>query len=101
MAVFLLSSIQFLIDVSIFNFRLIMHNFLLTGYYWCQTSGGEIPPTAIKVGVDKDGGDIYMGRATHNGDLLPAKVIPNHNCAYIAYDGEEHRKDEYEVCQSF
>ena len=52
---------------------------------------------AIKAGVDKDGGDIYIGRATHNGEIQPAKVVPNHGCAFVAWGGEEHRKDEYEV----
>lgn len=68
-----------------------------SGYYWCDASQG-IPAQAIKAGVDKDGGDIYVGRATHNGEIQPAKVLPNQGCAYVAWGGEEHRKDDYEVC---
>lgn len=67
------------------------------GYYWRDHSQG-LPFDAIKAGVDKDGGNIYLGRAIHNGETLPAKIVPNHRCAYVSWDGKEHRKDQYEVC---
>lgn len=69
---------------------------LYTGYYWC-VSGGDVPSQAIRAGVDSDGGDIYIGRAIHEGGIQPAKVLPSQGCAYISYNGEEIRKDEYEV----
>lgn len=58
---------------------------------------GEIPSNAVEAGIDKDGGKIYVGRALHEGELHPAKVVPNHDCAYISYNGEEVRMEEYEV----
>lgn len=50
------------------------------------------------MGTDADGEEIYAGRAPHEGDILPAKVIPSKNACYIAYDGEEILKDQFEVC---
>lgn len=67
-----------------------------TGHYWCQSSG-EIPPGAVKAGVDKDGGDVFVGRAFHQGEVIPAKVVPNQNIAFVAWNGEEHPKEEFEV----
>lgn len=50
---------------------------------WVHTSShGPLPLNAIVVGNDSDGAPIYVGRAFHNGDQLPAKVIPSKNVAY-------------------
>lgn len=38
-----------------------------------------------------------MGRAYHEGDQIPAKVIPSRRVAYVAYGGEEVAKHDYEV----
>lgn len=47
--------------------------------------------------MDIDGERIYVGRAFHEGDWLPAKVIPGKNAAYISYNGEEVFVDRFEV----
>lgn len=52
---------------------------------------------ALRVGVDADGDAIYAGRSHHSGDLLPAKVIPSKNAAYVCYNGEEILVDQFEV----
>ena len=52
---------------------------------------------ALRCGRDRDGGPIYLGRAYHAGDLLPAKVVPNKNCAYVCWNCSEHVKSQYEV----
>lgn len=44
-----------------------------------------------------DGCSIYVGRAFHEGDMIPAKVIPDKNVAYVAWGGQEHPKSNYEV----
>lgn len=44
-----------------------------------------------------DGSTIYVGRAFHEGDMIPAKVIPEKNVAYVAWGGQEHPKHSYEV----
>lgn len=49
----------------------------------------SFPSNAVQVGTDSDGSAIYIGRAFHNGDAIPAKVIPKKNAAYIPYGGEE------------
>lgn len=49
------------------------------------------------MGHDTDGSEIYAGRAYHLGDMIPAKVIPSKQVAYIAYGGEEIVKDQFEV----
>lgn len=71
---------------------------LLSAYYWVDSySRSSVPSTAIQGGQDCDGDPIYVGRAFHEGDWVPAKVIPNKNCAYIPYGGAEHMKDQYQV----
>lgn len=65
---------------------------------WVQTSRfAPLPDGAILAGHDQDGTQIYVGRAWHNGDLIPAKVIPSKQACYIAYGGQEILKDEIEV----
>lgn len=60
------------------------------GYSFCPWSVGQpVPFKAIRGGHDVDGSPIYVGRAFHNGDSIPAKVIPNKNAAYIAWGGQE------------
>jgi len=63
---------------------------------WVHSSGGSIPPNAIEVGYD--GGDvIYVGRAHHQGDNIPGKLVPAHGSCYVAWGGEEHGYRSYEV----
>lgn len=53
---------------------------------WVHTSAhAPLPPNAIFVGNDADGSPIYVGRCFHNGDQLPAKVIPSKNVAYSKF----------------
>lgn len=41
--------------------------------------------------------NIYVGRAFHDGDLLPAKVIPDKGIAYVSYGGAEHAVSDFEL----
>ncbi|XP_049946038.1 natterin-3-like isoform X1 [Schistocerca serialis cubense] len=68
-----------------------------SAYCWRQGNYGSIPDGAVRAGHDKDGGPIFVGRAFHEGDMLPAKVVPNKGGAYVAWGGGEHSKEEYEV----
>lgn len=64
------------------------------------TSYGSVPPGAVQGGTDVDGHPIYVGRSYYDGDLLPAKVLPTKNAAYVAHGGEEHLVEHYQVlCQ--
>lgn len=40
-------------------------------------AAGPFPDKMVRGGVDADGSVIYVGRAFHNGDMIPAKVIPD------------------------
>lgn len=40
---------------------------------------------------------MYVGKALHNGDWLPAKVVPRRNEAYVAHGGQEHVKSNIQV----
>lgn len=56
-----------------------------------------MPDGAILAGHDQDGSPIYIARAWHEGDIIPAKFIPTKNACYIAYNGQEILKDSFEV----
>jgi len=65
---------------------------------WVATSAhAPLPEGAILAGNDSDGSPIYVGRAYHDGDQLPAKVLPSKQVAYVAFGGQEHPKHQYEV----
>jgi len=68
---------------------------------WVSSSGSNIVPGTIFAGRDADGDDIYVGRAYHEGDLLPAKVIPNKSCAYVPFGGQEHVKYDFELLAGY
>ena len=67
------------------------------GISWVPARGGNVPAHAVLGGRDQNGGQIYVGRARFNSDLLPAKVVPNHRTAYVPFAGKEHRVANYEV----
>lgn len=70
----------------------------ISGYYWVSTTARYgVPSSAVRGGVDQDGTQIYVGKAYHEGDWIPAKVIPEKKVAYVAYGGQEHAKSEYQV----
>lgn len=51
----------------------------------------------ICIGKDLDGLNLVVGRALHHGDMLPAKVKPEHGVAYVCHNGSEHMKHDFEV----
>ncbi|EDV33113.1 uncharacterized protein Dana_GF23006 [Drosophila ananassae] len=66
--------------------------------HWVHSSSHSgVPHDAVRGGHDVDGSPIYVGRAFHDGENLPAKVIPSKGCAYVAHDGHEHQKGQYEI----
>uniref|UniRef100_A0A1B0CT69 Uncharacterized protein n=1 Tax=Lutzomyia longipalpis TaxID=7200 RepID=A0A1B0CT69_LUTLO len=69
---------------------------------WQYIAEGAAVPieSAVRAGRDADGSTIYVGRAFHEGDMLPAKVIPDKNIAYVAYGGEEHAKEDFEILRT-
>uniref|UniRef100_A0A2M4BZD0 Putative farnesoic acid o-methyltransferase-like protein n=3 Tax=Anopheles marajoara TaxID=58244 RepID=A0A2M4BZD0_9DIPT len=69
----------------------------LAGCWQYCNINGPFPPNMVRAGIDTDGDVIYVGRAFHEGDMIPAKVIPTKNLAYICYGGEEILKEDFEV----
>ncbi|KXJ68452.1 hypothetical protein RP20_CCG003439 [Aedes albopictus] len=70
-----------------------------SAHTWVQWSADAAvqPPNAVRAGADHDGSPIYVGRASHYGDMLPAKVIPLRRVAYVTYNGLELSKPHFEV----
>ncbi|XP_058818131.1 uncharacterized protein LOC131681390 [Topomyia yanbarensis] len=62
---------------------------------WVPTANGEIPPNAVVGG--SDGEDLFIGRAQHEGAIIPGKVVASHGTCYVAWGGAENAKTEYEV----
>ncbi|KAK2582902.1 hypothetical protein KPH14_008972 [Odynerus spinipes] len=62
---------------------------------WCDASGGMIPPGGVVGGRDDE--PLYVGRAHHEGALIPGKVKPSHSVCYIPWGGAEHNKTDYQV----
>lgn len=50
---------------------------------WCDASDGNIPPGALEGG--DDGEPLYVGRATHEGAIIPGKVKASHGVCYGMY----------------
>ncbi|XP_024939643.1 uncharacterized protein LOC107266961 isoform X2 [Cephus cinctus] len=71
---------------------------VMSGYKWVRYTGGRYTtPGMISVGRDKDGSNLVVGRAYHQGDLLPAKVKPEHGVAYISHNMQEIIKHDFEI----
>uniref|UniRef100_A0A182JIQ8 Farnesoic acid O-methyl transferase domain-containing protein n=1 Tax=Anopheles atroparvus TaxID=41427 RepID=A0A182JIQ8_ANOAO len=66
---------------------------------WVAAANGEIPPNAVVGG--SDGEEQYIGRAQHEGGIIPGKVVASHGVCYIAWGGAENPKAEYEVLCDF
>ncbi|KDR23720.1 C3 and PZP-like alpha-2-macroglobulin domain-containing protein 8 [Zootermopsis nevadensis] len=62
---------------------------------WVDARGSEIPANAVPGGFDNE--QLYVGRANHEGALIPGKIVPSHGVCYIAWGGQEHGKEEYQV----
>jgi hypothetical protein len=40
---------------------------------------------------------LFVGRARHEGALIPGKFAKSHGVCYVAWGGGEHGKEEFEV----
>ncbi|XP_055547452.1 uncharacterized protein LOC129731463 [Wyeomyia smithii] len=68
----------------------------LSGLKWVWACNGAVPSQAL-VGGKLDGQQYYIGRAHHQGSVTPGMVIPKRKACCIAWGGDEHDKDVYEV----
>ncbi|XP_038111450.1 uncharacterized protein LOC119767268 [Culex quinquefasciatus] len=64
-------------------------------WYWVPASNGKVPEKAVVGGFD--GGNLYIARANHKGEVVPGKLHPPSGSCYIPWGGSEHRKTNYEV----
>lgn len=64
---------------------------------WVDASGGQVPPGAVQGGQDVSGEPLFVIRASHEGGMIPGKLVPSHGCAYIPWGGKENAKPQYQV----
>lgn len=65
---------------------------------WVSTTArDQVPRDAVVGGHDTDRTQIHVGRATHEGDLVPCKVLFSKQAAYVGHNGSEILKHQFEV----
>lgn len=62
-----------------------------------MTSSHPFPAEAVIAGSDTDGTTIYVGRSSHGGDMLPAKLMPAKDYFAVSHNGKEIAVTEFEV----
>lgn len=65
---------------------------------WVSASGGEVPVGGV-VGGWKEGTETYyyIGRADQSSELIPGKIAPEYQTAYVSTQNKEWAKNEYEA----
>jgi len=56
---------------------------------------GVVPDNSVLGGFDNE--NLYVGRAQHEGAVIPGKIVSSHGVCYVAWGGAEHGKPEYEA----
>lgn len=75
-----------------------IYTFLGSYHNWVHSCvDGPLPQLAVIGGHDTDGTTLFIGRAHHDGDILPVKINPSNRTAYTCCEGYEIYKDHYEV----
>jgi hypothetical protein len=64
---------------------------------WVPSAGSSLPDGAVAGGRDSDGTVLYVGRAHHEGALIPGKLNISHGVVYVPWGGAEHAHADYEV----
>lgn len=64
---------------------------------WVSASNGEVPVGAVEGGRGSGGDPIYLTRCPHEGDMVPGKLVPHTDSAYVPWGGKEYAYKEYEV----
>jgi len=69
-----------------------------TPLHWVPTtSKSPVPHDAVIGGKRPDGAPIYVGRAHHDGDMIPCKVIPSRQIGYVSHNGLEIAKHTFDI----
>jgi len=64
---------------------------------WISMADGQVPHNAVVGGYDISGENLYIGRSSHEDEIIPGKVVPSHGTCYVPYGGVEHIKHNYQV----
>jgi len=64
---------------------------------WKNAKADKMPMRAVLAGIDSDGGNVYVGRAKHDGTLMPGKVVSTHKACYVACGDQERAEESYQV----
>ncbi|KAL1434366.1 hypothetical protein MTO96_011985 [Rhipicephalus appendiculatus] len=64
--------------------------------HWVRCRGVHLPHNAVSGGTDLQGEETFVGRAAHDGDVLPGKVVPSRGVCYVAYGSCEHGYEDYQ-----
>ncbi|CAH0548099.1 unnamed protein product [Brassicogethes aeneus] len=67
---------------------------------WVPASNGQVPPSSFAGGED-NGEQVYIVRSNFGGGVIPGKLVPSHNVAYVPWGGTENAVPEYEVLCDF
>ncbi|XP_054931366.1 uncharacterized protein [Dermacentor andersoni] len=68
--------------------------------HWVRCKGVHLPHNAVAGGKDKGDEVTYVGRALHEGNLLPGKVVPSSGICYFGFDGKEPYTKDYQALVS-
>lgn len=64
---------------------------------WVKCDGKEIPSNAVVGGEDHHGVPLYVGRALHDGSLIPGKINLATGSCFVGWNGDAFEKTEFEV----
>ncbi|XP_038207781.1 uncharacterized protein LOC119829382 [Zerene cesonia] len=74
---------------------------VLCGYNltWVKSKYNRIPVEAVEAGYSEGYNSevLYVGRASHQGVIIPGKVQASHKVCYIPYQGDEVAISEFEI----
>lgn len=69
---------------------------MATNVKWQPASNGISPANAVPGSRTNGNETLYLGRARHNGAIIPGKVHPSHGRLYVPYGGLELKFTDYE-----
>lgn len=66
-------------------------------YGWTASSIGDIHGKAVIGGSTSSGEDLFIGRVSHDGLMMPGKIHPSHKTMYVPSGAGEHGYKSYEI----